>query len=410
MNGLRIALVSEHASPLAALGGVDAGGQNVHVASLARELTRLGCDVVVHTRRDDPDIAAEVLTPDGYRVDHVPAGPARPIAKDDIIGYIEELAAGLAERWRAEPPDLVHAHFWMSGVAAQPAARRLRIPFVETFHALGVVKQRHQGAADTSPPERLAAERHLALSSDAIVATCTDELGELLVLGASRHRVHVVPSGVDTTVFTPHGPCALRRPGTPRLVSVSRLVPRKGVADIVTALASVPDAELVIVGGPSGDGFEADEEVRRLRAVAVAADVAGRVRFTGGLRRQDVASLLRSADVTVCAPWYEPFGIVPVEAMACGSPVVGTAVGGLLDTIEHGTTGLLVPPHRPDALAGAVAELLADGAGRAAMGRRAAARAAGRYDWHHIGRRTLDVYRSVVGRRTGTPAAAAETA
>jgi glycosyltransferase involved in cell wall biosynthesis len=408
MSRLRIALVSEHASPMATLGGVDAGGQNVHVAALARELTRLGCDVVVHTRRDDPDLAEEVLTPDGYRVDHVTAGPAEPIAKDDIFGHIDEFADGLARRWEAQPPDLVHAHFWMSGHASLPAARRLGVPLVQTFHALGVVKQRHQGSADTSPQQRNAAERRLALDTDAIIATCTDEEEELLHMGAHRPRIRVVPSGVDTAVFTPRGLRSLRRADTPRLLSVGRLVPRKGVAEVVRALAAVPDAELVIVGG-AAEGIEDDDEVRRLCAVALEAGVLGRVRFTGGLRRQAVASLLRSADITVCAPWYEPFGIVPIEAMACGSPVIGTAVGGLLDTIEHGVTGLLVPPRRPDALAGAIQQLLSDGAQRTSMGRAAAARARRLYDWHHIGRATLDVYQSVVGGHLRV-APAAETA
>jgi glycosyltransferase involved in cell wall biosynthesis len=407
VSGLRIALVSEHASPLATIGGVDAGGQNVHVAALARELARLGCDVVVYTRRDDADLPDEVLTPDGYRVDHVAAGPARPIAKDDIFGHIDELAHGLSRRWQAQPPDLVHAHFWMSGHASLPAARRLGLPFVQTFHALGVVKQRHQGPADTSPQARNDAEQVLAISSDAIIATCTDEEAELLHLGARRQGIHIVPSGVDVTIFTPDGPRALRRPGTPRLVSVGRLVPRKGVADVVAALATVPRAELVVVGGPA-EGIEGDDEACRLRHIATEAGVLARVRFTGGLRRHAVASLLRSADVTICAPWYEPFGIVPIEAMACGSPVVGTAVGGLLDTIEHGVTGLLVPPRRPDILADAIQQVLADGGQQAAMGRAAATRARRLYDWHRIGRATLDVYQSVVGRQMRI--AAAETA
>jgi glycosyltransferase involved in cell wall biosynthesis len=402
MRGLRIALVSEHASPLAALGGVDAGGQNVHVAALARELARLGCDVVVHTRRDDPDVPDVVFTPDGYRVDHVPAGPSRVIAKDAIYNHVDELAHGLAARWRAEPPDLVHAHFWMSGCASSAPAQQLGLPLVQTFHALGVVKQRHQGAADTSPPARHGIECQLAKESDAIVATCRDEEAELVALGASEAAIWVVPSGIDTAVFTPCGPRALRRPNTPRLVSVGRLVRRKGVGDVIAALAGIPRAELLVVGGGSTPAdMEADDEMRRLRALAADAGVAGRVRFTGGLSHQNVASVLRSADVTVCAPWYEPFGIVPIEAMACGSPVVGTAVGGLLDTVDHGVTGLLVPPRQPAAVADAIRHLLADGDRRAAMGRRAAERASRLYDWHRIGRATLDVYRSVVGDRTG---------
>jgi glycosyltransferase involved in cell wall biosynthesis len=397
MTVLRVALVSEHASPLATLGGVDAGGQNVHVAALARELTRRGCQVIVHTRRDAADLPVTVRTPDGYLVDHVDAGPPAPIPKDAIFDHLDELTEGLRSRWRTEPPDVVHAHFWMSGVASVAARPLSHPPVVQTFHALGVVKRRHQGDADTSPPARLELERQLARQVDLVVATCRDEAMELDALGAPAARVRIVPCGVDRGVFTPSGPTALRRPGRLRLVTVGRLVPRKGVADVIAALALIPDAELVVVGGPPAADLDGDPEVGRLHNEAARHDVSSRVTFTGSLPRHAVASLLRSADVVVCAPWYEPFGIVPVEAMACGVPVVGTAVGGLLDTVVPGVTGLLVPPRDPDALARAVRTLAREPALREAMGRLATARAAG-YQWSRVGRATLEAYRSVARR------------
>jgi glycosyltransferase involved in cell wall biosynthesis len=397
MTQLRVALVSEHASPLAALGGVDAGGQNVHVAALARELTRLGCQVVVHTRRDDVDLPDQVLTPDGYIVDHVRAGPPEAIPKDAIFGHLDELADGLAERWLAESPDLVHAHFWMSGVASRTAVAALGIPVVQTFHALGAVKRRYQGSADSSPPERLQLEWWLASGADAVIATCHDEVNELVALGASPERLHIVPCGVDTSIFTTKGPTALRRLGQYRLVAVSRLVPRKGLEDVLRAMPDIPRAELVVVGGPGAERLGDDEEAVRLQAVAAAIGVDDRVRLTGGLSRQDVAAMLRSADVAVCAPWYEPFGIVPVEAMACGTPVVGTAVGGLLDTIDDGVTGALVPPRQPAALAAAINALLADGVRRRKLGRVAAIRAARLYEWRRVAIKTLEIYRDVAG-------------
>jgi D-inositol-3-phosphate glycosyltransferase len=398
MTALRVALVSEHASPLATLGGVDAGGQNVHVAALARELTRLGCQVTVHTRRDAADLPDTVRTPDGYLVDHVDAGPMAAIPKDAIFGHLDELTEGLRSRWRAEPPDVVHAHFWMSGVASLAARPPSHPPIVHTFHALGVVKRRHQGDADTSPPARLGLERKLARDADLVLATCRDEATELVALGTPAEQVRIVPCGVDRGVFTPSGPTALRRHGRLRLVTVGRLVPRKGVADVIAALALVSGAELVVVGGPPAADLDRDPEVRRLYDEAARHGVASRVTFTGSLPRHAVATVLRSADIVVCAPWYEPFGIVPVEAMACGVPVVGTAVGGLLDTVVPGVTGLLVPPRDPDALARAVRILASGPAVRAAMGRLAAARAAG-YEWSRVGRATLDAYRSVSARR-----------
>ena len=156
---MRIAMVSEHASPLAVLGGVDAGGQNVHVAALATALGALGDEIVVHTRRDDPSLPRRVALASGVEVDHVDAGPPCEVPKDELLPYMGDFAEDLHAQWSSERPDVVHAHFWMSGLAALRAARRLGIPVVHTFHALGIVKRRHQGAKDTCPPSRLATER-----------------------------------------------------------------------------------------------------------------------------------------------------------------------------------------------------------------------------------------------------------
>ena len=203
---MRIAMVSEHASPLAVLGGADAGGQNVHVAALSAALARLGAEVVVHTRRDHPDLAPRVATAPGVTVEHVDAGPAEPIPKDDLLPHMDEFADRLRGLFRDDPPDVVHGHFWMSGRAALAAARPLGIPVVQTFHALGVVKRRHQGARDTSPPTRLRGEATVAREADRIVATCSDEVFELVRMGADLRRVTVVPCGVDLELFRPDGP------------------------------------------------------------------------------------------------------------------------------------------------------------------------------------------------------------
>ncbi len=169
---MRIAMVSEHASPLAVLGGVDAGGQNVHVAALAAAVAARGHEVVVHTRRESPRVPESVPLSPGVVVQHVPAGPPTEVPKDALLPYMDRFADVLREQWLWNRPDVVHAHFWMSGLAARRAAADLGIPVVQTFHALGVVKRRHQGAMDTSPPERLALESDLARSVDAIIATC----------------------------------------------------------------------------------------------------------------------------------------------------------------------------------------------------------------------------------------------
>jgi D-inositol-3-phosphate glycosyltransferase len=386
---MRIALVSEHASPLAVLGGVDAGGQNVHVAALAEGLARLGHHVVVHTRKDAPDLPQRVRTAAGVVVEHVLAGPPRPVPKDELLPVMGEFADDLGRSWRAHRPDVVHAHFWMSGLASLAAAQPLGLPVVQTFHALGAVKLRNQGDRDTSPRQRLAIETGVIRAVDRIVATCHDEFFELVQLGADPDRIDVIPCGVDLDHFRPEGAREERAPGGPaRIVVVSRLVERKGVGNVIRALADVPDAELVIAGGPDSAELGSDPEARRLRNLARRHRVADRVDLRGRVDRDGLPALLRSADVVACVPWYEPFGIVPLEAMACGVPVVASAVGGLLDTVVDEVTGLQVPPRQPDAVAAAIRRLLDDDDLRRRLGREGAERARACYGWERVTRAT----------------------
>jgi D-inositol-3-phosphate glycosyltransferase len=405
---VKIGMVSEHASPLAVLGGEDAGGQNVHVAALARVLASGGHEVTVYTRRDDPAIAAAVPLAPGLLVEHVPAGPAAPLPKDELPAHMPAFAGWLARRWQQDPPDVVHAHYWMSGAAALRAAARHGIPVVQTFHALGSTKRRHQAAADTSPPQRIRTEAAVGRGASAIIATCTDEVRELAGYGITPSRIYVVPSGVDTAIFRPRPGCqpaALPAPpGVARLLTLGRLVPRKGTDTVIAALARLPGAHLFVAGGPDRGQLEDDPEVRRLRSVAAAAGVTGRVTFTGRVRHDDVPALLRAADVVISDPWYEPFGIVPVEVMACGGAVVASAVGGHLDTVRDGITGLLVPPRDPRALADRVGLLLARPRLRTAFGAAGVRLASDRYAWDKIGEQTEAVYSRV---RRSQPAAVA---
>jgi D-inositol-3-phosphate glycosyltransferase len=394
---VRIAMVSEHASPLAVLGGEDAGGQNVHVAALATALARRGAEVTVFTRRDDPELDRRVRLAPGVVVQHVDAGPPRPIPKDALLPHMDVFAAELRHAWRTDPPDVVHSHFWMSGKASLEAARPLGLPVLQTFHALGVVKRRHQGDKDRSPRSRLEVETSIARQADRILATCSDEVFELVRLGAEMRRITVVPCGVDLDLFRPDGPAAERDPARPRLLVVSRLVERKGIGDVIAALAELPGAELLIAGGPAIEHLDGDPEARRLSRLARRHGVSGRVRLLGGIEREALPALYRSADAVVCAPWYEPFGMVPLEAMACSVPVVAATVGGLVDTVVDGVTGRHVPPRRPGALAGVLAGLLKDRAGLRALGRAGARRARRRYGWDRVAARTLEAYEGVGG-------------
>ncbi len=400
MTRLRVELVSEHASPLAVLGGADAGGQNVHVAALARHLGRQGCDVVVSTRADAADLPARVPLAPGVEVHHISAGPRERLPKDELWPHMPEFARKLRRRWASRRPDVVHAHFWMSGWAALEAARSLPDPppCVQTFHALGVVKRRHQGDADTSPADRARVEAEILRSADHVVATCSDEVGELLAMGGDPARISVVPCGIDPAAFRPTGPVAPPRRGGHRVVVVSRLVPRKGIDDVILALPDLPGTELLVAGGPPAAALVEDPEARRLTRLAGRLGVADRVHLLGAVARADVPPLLRSADVVACVPRYEPFGIVPLEAMACGVPVVGSAVGGLLDTVAHGCTGLLVPPGEPAAISAAVARLLGNPSLRGHMGEEAVAQVRERYTWDLVAAATRDVYARIGAR------------
>ncbi|MFE9448084.1 glycosyltransferase [Streptomyces sp. NPDC006739] len=391
----RVAMVSEHASPLAELGGPDAGGQNVYVAQLARQLAHRSHEVVVYTRRDDPRLPDRVVTDDGVQVVHVPAGPPAPIPKDELLPYMPEFGAWLGRRWAAEPPDVVHAHFWMSGMAAVAGARALGLPVVQTYHALGTVKRRHQGAADTSPRERISIETAVGRECAGIIATCEDEVAELVAMGLPRRQVHVVPCGVDPEQFAPVAG-ARRAPSSPRrLLTVGRLVPRKGFDRAIRALAGVPDAELLVAGGPEPALLGAEPEAERLWATAEECAVADRVTLLGGVSRSLMPRLMSGADLVLSVPRYEPFGIVPVEAMACCAPVLATAVGGQLDTVVDGVTGVLVPSDEDHDLAGTIRGLLDDPVRLGRYGAAGRRRVLAHYTWDRVADAVLRVYGAV---------------
>jgi glycosyltransferase involved in cell wall biosynthesis len=393
-------MVSEHASPLARLGGVDAGGQNQHVADLATTLAALGHRVRVYTRRDGTGLPPTVRTAAGVEVVHVPAGPPEPLSKDHLLPYMKEFSRVLERDWRGWAPEVAHAHFWMSGLAAVRAGRRTAVPVVQTYHALGSVKRRHQGTADSSPPGRVGYERLLGRTVRRVIAQCRDEIGELVRLGVPRSRITLVPSGVDLDRFTPHGPAVPRDGAASRILSVGRLVERKGFADLVRAMPLVPGAELVVLGGPPASQLATDPVATQLARLAAELRVGDRVRLVGAAAKDEMPGWYRSADVLACAPWYEPFGLTPLEAMACGLPVVASAVGGLTDTVVDQITGSLVRPRDPGAMAAALRQVLEDPVRRLAYAAAAADRVRRRYSWRSAATALQAVYvEAVTGAR-----------
>jgi glycosyltransferase involved in cell wall biosynthesis len=404
---MRIAMISEHASPLAALGGVDAGGQNLHVAELSAALAAAGHEVRVYTRRDSRKLPDIVECGPGVSVVHVPAGPAKAVPKDGLLPFMGAFGQWLAAHWGTSDwaPDVVHAHFWMSGLAALTARARYPVPVVQTYHALGSVKRRYQGAQDTSPAQRIGYERILGRQVDQVIAQCSDELAELVALGVPRQHIRLVPSGVDATRFTPSGPAALQ-PGTGRILSVGRLVERKGYADLIEAMRLLPDAEAVIVGGPPVTELGDDPVAQHLLSLARERGVADRVTLTGAVPREEMPMWYRSADLVACPAWYEPFGLTPLEAMACGVPVVAYAVGGFIDTVVDNVTGHLVPQRDWRALAKTLRMLLIDPVRRLEFGAAAVDRAAECYSWARTADQLLAIYRRLADVREPAEATA----
>lgn len=409
-HSLRITLISEHASPLAVAGGVDAGGQNVYVAQVARCLAEAGHHVDVLTRRDASSLPATCSLCPGVRVVHVPAGPARFVPKEALLPHMPAFRAQCEKLLSHGPqPDIVHANFFMSGLVAHQLREKLDIPYVVTFHALGLVRRMHQAQADAFPAERIDIEGMLARQADAVIAECPQDEDDLALLyGAPGDRLRRVPCGFDAREFSPMDRHLARRqlgldPDEFVILQLGRMVPRKGVDNVIRALAWLPRgmrARLVVVGGDSPKPDERrTPEIGRLRQVARDCGVAGQVSFVGHRRRHQLRPYYAAANVFATTPWYEPFGITPLEAMACAIPVVASAVGGLKHTVMDGATGCLVPPHDPQALARAITYLHEHPEVAAAMGRAGLHRARSLFTWERVSEALLQVYQDVVAAR-----------
>jgi D-inositol-3-phosphate glycosyltransferase len=394
----RIALISEHASPLATdIGGTDSGGQNVYVRGLARALAELGHRVTVYTRRTSAGQSATVELVPGADVVHVTAGPTAVLPKEELAPLMGDFGDQLALLWQEDRPDIVHAHYWMSGIAALAGARRSAIPVVTTFHALGLERLRFGTGSylNQRERERVGSELAVAHICDSVIALTAEEAAHLTeVMGVPPSRVRVVPVAIDLTRFTPSGPI---RPRTtrPRVVAAGRLVPRKGLDAVIQAMTAVPSAELLIAGGPPPSELGNDPLLTALRKQAQALGVLPQVTFLGRVPHDEMPALLRSADVFVTTPHYEPFGTVALEAAACGTPVIATATGGLPTHVIDGVTGLLVPSADPSALSTALSDLLSDPTRRATLGSTAATNAQ-HYSWPRIAADLLTIYRSVI--------------
>jgi glycosyltransferase involved in cell wall biosynthesis len=413
-NSLHIALISEHASPAALLGGADAGGQNVYMDELSRNLAALGHRVDVYTRRDDAGAPAVRQWAPGVRIVSLAVGPARHVPKDELWPLMPAFRDAIARFAEGEGAryDVLHGNFWMSGWVAAELGERWGAPVAQIFHATGVTKRRHQGLADTSPDERIAVEREVVRRVDRLIAQCPAERDELVGdYGADPARVALIPSAVNVELFRPVPQAEARHEiglggDGPTVAYVGRMLPRKDARNIVRALAllrrelRVP-ARLLLVGGETREPDPvATPEIGALQQLARELHVDDAVTFYGRRQPEELHLYYAAADVAVTTPWYEPFGLTPLEAMACGRPVIGSAVGGITYTIAHGETGLLVPPRDPAALAAALRQLLTSPARRAEMGDAARRRVEREFTWPVVARRTAALYRELLAALT----------
>ena len=405
----RIAMLSLHTSPLARLGRTrDAGGMNVYVRELSRELGRGGIFVDVFTRWTDPsDSPVEPLS-DHVRLIRVQAGPIAPLPTSELLPYVDEFACRVmrfAER-NSHPYDLIHSHYWLSGVAGLKLAQVWDVPHVTMFHTVERLKGERLGApADMTPAgaRRADYEGLIAATADCVTVATTHEREQLQRLcGLPTSRVEVIPCGVDLQAFTPGAPAqrrearaALGLESEAVLLTVGRLDPIKG-ADLLlesVALMRTP-ATLILVGGnPDGD-----PELERLRARAAELGLADRVRLPGAVPQTDLPRYYRAADALVVASRYESFGLVALEALACGTPVVAAKVGGLPSIVRDGENGVLVPWRCPPAFAEQLDALLGD-APRLRHLRAAARSSVERFDWHRVGDQVRGLYQTLTDER-----------
>ncbi len=388
----RVAVLSLHTSPLVQPGSGDAGGMNVYVRELVSSLAQVGDDCTVYVRRWADGLPESVDVEPGFRVVHVPAGPV-DLAKEQLPHIVDEFTDRVRAHLEADPVEILHANYWLSGVTGHRLKHELDLPLISTFHTLARVKAE---TGDLEPQSRIDAETDVVACSDIITANSVTELHELVThYNADPARIEVVPPGVDHAFFSPgsrHGAReALGLSGGPLLLFVGRIQPLKGVDVAVRTLDSlgIPEAKLMIVGGSSG--LDGDREVERTWDFIDSLGLGGRVTIVAPQPHHVLSTYYRAADVCLVPSRSESFGLVALEAAACGAPVVASDVGGLRTLVDHERTGLRVSGRDPEDFAAATRRILDDEMFAASLSVRAS-EAATSYTWSSMARRLNRVY------------------
>lgn len=361
------------------------------IADLSAALARQGHEVTMYTIRETSPLVGEWDAAGDFAVVPGPAAAHEENSDPQMLQDLGPFTHFLEDQWARDTPDIAHAHYWSAGLATQLAARAQQIPTVQTFHSLGRAHHGADGVEGTPTRRRL--ERLVARGSSWVIASHTEEMLELGQMGGRRTRMSVVPCGIDIDKFTPEG-AAAQRGDRHRIVAVGSVEPGRGYATLIESLRMMPTAELLIVG--QADAASRKAEVDRLTSLALRMGVADRVTFHGEVPHSEMPALLRSADVVTCLPQHESFGIVALEAMACGVPVVASAVGGLTDTVVPDVTGRLVSTDKPRECAEAILPLLKQPFTRKSLGAAGRDRARSRYSWDRIASDTARVYQRLV--------------
>ncbi len=372
----RLAVLSMHTSPRVLPGSGDGGGMNVYVREMSSALGRAGVDCDVFTRSTSPADPPVVTIEPGYRVHYVPAGPQAAVDKEALVGLVPAFARAVGERW-VGTPDAIHAHYWLSAAAGVSLAELHNIPLLCTFHTLARIKT---ASGDPEPRVRADAEELIVQAADRCLVSCEQEAEELAHWYRARpDSITVVTPGVDHAVFSPGSRLGARHAlgwgDGPVVLFVGRIQALKGLDLAIRALARLRDnrVRLVVVGGPSGR--EGVAEMDRLRALAVAESVSDRIQWTAPMGHVELSTMYRAADVVVIPSRSESFGLVALEAAACGKAVVAAAVGGLRSIVVDGVTGRSVEGRDPGVWADAIDGILGDPQRAASWGRYAAERA-----------------------------------
>lgn len=366
----KIGIISLHGSPLAALGSIDNGGQNVYIAQLAKNLSKR-YDVDVYTRKNK--VSQKTLKKDGYRVIYIEAGPLREIPKEELVSFIPDFSLRMRQFIKKNSLKYVlfHANFFDSGQAAIDIKNEMGTPFIVTFHALGKIRRQFHGKNDKFPDERFQIEEDIMRSADGIIAECPQDKDDMIELyRADPRKIVIIPCGYDPLEFVPVKKEEARNLlGLPKeqkiILQLGRMVQRKGIENAIKALLFIVrfyryDARLLVIGGEcKGKDLSKTEEICRLLPIVKRLGLSKRVSFLGRAERKMLKFFYSAADIFVTTPWYEPFGITPLEAMACKVPVIGSEVGGIKFSVVDKITGYLVPPEEPGLLASRIAMLLA---------------------------------------------------